>query len=79
MPIIVQQPLQRKSLAMCFTSTGATLSLPPKKKDIYRPYNLDDKPTVLQRAYGQRVSAEEDLHAVHGEFVFSHWQNYTLN
>lgn len=33
-----------KSLAMCFTSTGAALSLPPKKKDIYRPYSLDDRP-----------------------------------
>jgi scratch len=32
----------RKSLAMCYTSTGAALSLPPKKKDIYRPYSLQD-------------------------------------
>ncbi|XP_071872631.1 scratch [Bombus fervidus] len=30
----------RKSLSMCFTSTGTALSLPPKKKDIYRPYSL---------------------------------------
>ncbi|XP_044733115.1 gastrula zinc finger protein XlCGF53.1-like [Chrysoperla carnea] len=37
-----QQP-PRKSLSMCFTSTGAALSLPPKKKDIYRPYSLDDR------------------------------------
>ncbi|KAI5700509.1 hypothetical protein M8J75_000008 [Diaphorina citri] len=34
---------RQKSLAMCFTSTGAALSLPPKKKDIYRPYSLDDR------------------------------------
>lgn len=64
MPIVtIQHPLQRKSLSMCFTSTGATLSLPPKKKDIYRPYSLDDKPT--QRPYGLRIPAEEDLHAAH--------------
>ncbi|XP_055320855.1 putative uncharacterized protein DDB_G0282129 [Sitodiplosis mosellana] len=64
MPIVTtQHPLQRKSLSMCFTSTGATLSLPPKKKDIYRPYSLDDKPT--QRPYGLRIPAEEDLHAAH--------------
>ncbi|XP_049857944.1 transcriptional repressor scratch 1-like [Schistocerca gregaria] len=47
----------RKSLAMCFTSTGAALSLPPKKKDIYRPYSLDDRPS--------RTPAEEDLSAAH--------------
>lgn len=69
MPIVIQQPLQRKSLAMCFTSTGATLSLPPKKKDIYRPYSLDDKPSFQQRNYGLRVPAEEDLHAAHGKFI----------
>ncbi|XP_049955439.1 PR domain zinc finger protein 1-like [Schistocerca serialis cubense] len=45
------------SLAMCFTSTGAALSLPPKKKDIYRPYSLDDRPS--------RTPAEEDLSAAH--------------
>jgi scratch len=55
---------QRKSLAMCFTSTGAALSLPPKKKDIYRPYSLDDRPP-LPRAYEMRIPAEEDLHAAH--------------
>lgn len=38
----------KKSLAMCYTSTGAALSLPPKKKDIYRPYSLDDRPTVVK-------------------------------
>lgn len=66
------QPQQRKSLAMCFTSTGAALSLPPKKKDIYRPYSLDDRPTSnsLQspnatRSYELRIPAEEDLHAAH--------------
>lgn len=32
----VPQRNRTKSLAMCFTSTGAALSLPPKKKDIYR-------------------------------------------
>lgn len=36
----------RKSLSMCYTSTGAALSLPPKKKDIYRPYSLDDRPAA---------------------------------
>ncbi|XP_077301602.1 scratch [Arctopsyche grandis] len=55
-------PPTRKSLAMCFTSTGAALSLPPKKKDIYRPYSLDDRPT---RVTEFRVPAEEDLHAAH--------------
>ncbi|XP_031640640.1 zinc finger and SCAN domain-containing protein 21 [Contarinia nasturtii] len=65
MPIVTiqQHPLQRKSLSMHFTSTGAHLSLPPKKKDIYRPYSLDDKPS--QRPYGLRIPAEEDLHAAH--------------
>ncbi|KAK3908818.1 Transcriptional repressor scratch 1 [Frankliniella fusca] len=29
----------------CFTSTGAQLSLPPKKKDIYRPYSLEPSPS----------------------------------
>lgn len=67
------QPQQssRKSLAMCFTSTGAALSLPPKKKDIYRPYSLDDRPTnnplqsPSQRSFELRIPAEEDLHAAH--------------
>lgn len=55
-----------KSLAMCFTSTGAALSLPPKKKDIYRPYSLDDRPPpTQQRSYEIRIPAEEDLHAAH--------------
>lgn len=40
---------RHKSLAMTFTSTGAALSLPPKKKDIYRPYSLDDRPTQQQQ------------------------------
>ncbi|XP_012252355.2 protein escargot [Athalia rosae] len=48
--------LPRKSLAMCFTSTGDALSLPPKKKDIYRPYSL-------QPATEIRTPAEEDLSA----------------
>ncbi len=47
-----------RSLAMCFTSTGAALSLPPKKKDIYRPYSLDDRPSVRWRP-------AEDLTAAH--------------
>lgn len=70
MPIVIQHPLQRKSLSMCFTSTGATLSLPPKKKDIYRPYSLEDKPSMQPRSYGLRIPAEEDLHAAHGEQTF---------
>ncbi|XP_011502508.1 PREDICTED: protein snail [Ceratosolen solmsi marchali] len=45
----------RKSLSMCFTSTGTALSLPPKKKDIYRPYSL--------QPHEIRSSAEEDLSA----------------
>lgn len=48
---------------MCFTSTGAALSLPPKKKDIYRPYSLEDKPSFAPTV--MRVPAEEDLHAAH--------------
>lgn len=46
-----------KSLSMCFTSTGAALSLPPKKKDIYRPYSLQTNMEVL------RTSPEEELSA----------------
>lgn len=59
--------INRKSLAMCFTSTGAALSLPPKKKDIYRPYSLDDRPSAIDRirTYEMRIPAEEDLHAAH--------------
>lgn len=52
----------RKSLSMCFTSTGAALSLPPKKKDIYRPWSAEEKPA--ERVI-HRVPAEEDLHAAH--------------
>ncbi|KAL1130792.1 hypothetical protein AAG570_012033 [Ranatra chinensis] len=51
-----------KSLAMCFTSTGTALSLPPKKKDIYRPYSLDDRPAAPQSGWRP---AEEDLSAAH--------------
>ncbi|CAA9998774.1 unnamed protein product [Nesidiocoris tenuis] len=60
-------PPRTKSLAMCYTSTGAALSLPPKKKDIYRPYSLDDRPTLsgqLTYNLGWRP-AEEDLSAAH--------------
>lgn len=56
-PMSAPPPLpQRKSLSMCFTSTGTALSLPPKKKDIYRPYSL--QPTTEIRS-----SPEEDLSA----------------
>ncbi|XP_060520060.1 transcriptional repressor scratch 1-like [Cylas formicarius] len=60
-------PPKRKSLSMIYTSTGATLSLPPKKKDIYRPYSLEDKPSpiTLPFQHAIRVPAEEDLHAAH--------------
>ena len=58
-------PRNRKSLAMCFTSTGAALSLPPKKKDIYRPYSLDDRPVKPQDPPHMRSPAEEDLTAAH--------------
>ncbi|XP_075162366.1 scratch [Haematobia irritans] len=47
----------------CYSSTGAALSLPPKKKDIYRPYSLDDRPSTERLRL--RVPAEEDLHAAH--------------
>ncbi|XP_037806505.1 fez family zinc finger protein erm [Lucilia sericata] len=47
----------------CYTSTGAALSLPPKKKDIYRPYSLDDRPS--NERLRLRQPAEEDLHAAH--------------
>ncbi|XP_073836600.1 scratch [Musca autumnalis] len=47
----------------CYSSTGAALSLPPKKKDIYRPYSLDDRPSAERLRL--RVPAEEDLHAAH--------------
>ncbi|KAL7290026.1 hypothetical protein TKK_0015755 [Trichogramma kaykai] len=46
----------RKSLSMCFTSSGTALSLPPKKKDIYRPYSLPQTKEI-------RTAAEEDLTA----------------
>lgn len=62
-PTPVPQRNRHKSLAMCFTSTGAALSLPPKKKDIYRPYSLEDKPAFTPTV--MRVPAEEDLHAAH--------------
>ncbi|XP_047524691.1 transcriptional repressor scratch 2-like isoform X1 [Pieris napi] len=50
-------PASGKSSSLCYTSSGTLLSLPPKKKDIYRPYCLGD------RAYLQRP--EEDLNAAH--------------
>ncbi|XP_047040231.1 transcriptional repressor scratch 2-like [Helicoverpa zea] len=51
-------PASGKSISMCYTSTGAILSLPPKKKDIYRPYCLVDRAAHLNRP-------EEDLNAAH--------------
>ncbi|XP_050422896.1 transcriptional repressor scratch 1 [Adelges cooleyi] len=41
-----------------YTSTGVALSLPPKKKDIYRPYSLDDYKPKWPRP-------EEDINAAH--------------
>ncbi|KAJ8940517.1 hypothetical protein NQ314_010677 [Rhamnusium bicolor] len=58
-------PRHRKSLSMTYTSTGTALSLPPKKKDIYRPYSLEDKPSPPLFQHTIRVPAEEDLHAAH--------------
>nr|CAH7766710.1 unnamed protein product [Callosobruchus chinensis] len=56
----------KKTLSMTYTtSTGTTLSLPPKKKDIYRPYSLEDKPPAPLFHHAIRVPAEEDLHAAH--------------
>ncbi|KAL0902206.1 hypothetical protein ABMA27_000131 [Loxostege sticticalis] len=49
-------PASGKSII--YTSTGALLSLPPKKKDIYRPYCLGERAAHLHRA-------EEDLNAAH--------------
>ncbi|XP_072393456.1 uncharacterized protein scrt [Diabrotica undecimpunctata] len=61
-----QVPIKhKKSLAMTYTSTGTALSLPPKKKDIYRPYSLEDKPSPPFFHHTIRVPAEEDLHAAH--------------
>lgn len=56
---------QKRSLSMTYTSNGTALSLPPKKKDIYRPYSLEDKPTPPFFHHAIRVPAEEDLHAAH--------------
>ncbi|KAL9700718.1 hypothetical protein quinque_004159 [Culex quinquefasciatus] len=57
-----RSPSQSPKKTSLFTSSsGAALSLPPKKKDIYRPYSLDDRP----RNYEMRIPAEEDLHAAH--------------
>ncbi|KAF7988719.1 hypothetical protein HCN44_001292 [Aphidius gifuensis] len=53
----IQNIPRNKSLAMCFTSTGTALSLPPKKKDIYRPYSLQPCNDII------RNSAEEELSA----------------
>ncbi|RZC38695.1 zf-H2C2 2 domain containing protein [Asbolus verrucosus] len=64
-PVATPVPRNRKSLSMTFTSTGTALSLPPKKKDIYRPYSLDDKPVPPTPLPAVRVPAEEDLHAAH--------------
>lgn len=55
-------PASGKPISVCYTSTGALLPLPPKKKDIYRPYRLDP-PVAANIAGPQR--AEEDLHAAH--------------
>ncbi|XP_026757434.1 transcriptional repressor scratch 2-like [Galleria mellonella] len=62
-------PASGKSISMCYTSTGALLSLPPKKKDIYRPYCLVDRAAYLQRA-------EEDLNAAHAILDLSHHAVY---
>ncbi|KAK9499950.1 hypothetical protein O3M35_002883 [Rhynocoris fuscipes] len=51
---------------MTFTSTGAALSLPPKKKDIYRPYSLDDRPSAIQQTVITTSGfREEDISAAH--------------
>ncbi|XP_019874863.2 transcriptional repressor scratch 2 isoform X2 [Aethina tumida] len=56
------QPKPKKTLSVICTSNGTALSLPPKKKDIYRPYSLDDKP---QQSFLPPQIREEDLHAAH--------------
>lgn len=46
-----------KTTKFTFLETGLAFSLPPKKKDIYRPYSLEDW------SVKRRPPAEEDLHA----------------
>ncbi|KAL4717467.1 hypothetical protein ACJJTC_000616 [Scirpophaga incertulas] len=65
-------PASGKSISMCYTSTGAILSLPPKKKDIYRPYCLGERAAYLQRA-------EEDLNAAHAILDLSQHAVYLSN
>ncbi|XP_034941583.1 protein snail [Chelonus insularis] len=51
---------RNKSLSMCFTSTGTALSLPPKKKDIYRPYSLQPS-EVLRNSPEEELSAAQAI------------------
>lgn len=57
-----------KPSSMCFTSTGALLSLPPKKKDIYRPYCLGNRAGFFR--------PEEDLRAAQAILDLSHHAVY---
>ncbi|KAK0180764.1 hypothetical protein PV327_003115 [Microctonus hyperodae] len=59
----VQNGLQSrsKSLSMCFTSTGTTLSLPPKKKDIYRPYSLQLCSDIIRNSPEEELSAAQAI------------------
>lgn len=59
--ILPVQVFQPKTIT--YSSNGTALSLPPKKKDIYRPYSLENRPPSLHSVI--RVPAEEDLHAAH--------------
>ncbi|XP_014296865.2 transcriptional repressor scratch 1, partial [Microplitis demolitor] len=54
-------PSRTKSLSMCFTSTGTALSLPPKKKDIYRPYSLQPNVEVLRNSPEEELSAAQAI------------------
>lgn len=65
-------PASGKSISMCYTSTGTLLSLPPKKKDIYRPYCLSDRAAHPHRA-------EEDLNAARAILDLSQHAVYLTN
>ncbi|XP_011300147.1 protein snail [Fopius arisanus] len=52
---------RNKSLSMCFTSTGTALSLPPKKKDIYRPYSLQPTTEIIRSSPEEELSAAQAI------------------
>ena len=54
---------------ICYSNSGLELSLPPKKKDIYRPYSLERPREVVTKSESNKITApvhdEKDLHAAH--------------